>query len=237
MPMLLDNIESGPIKAKNRFRNVFFVVKNIPFVGMNKTLNRPFVCLNKPFRDENGFTLIELIVTLVVAAIILTIAVPSMREVLQRTRLTTQANNLMADIALAKSQALGKGVVVICSSSNGNVCDGAGWNSGRLIFADAPPNNFTYTAGVDRLIKYSDPLPAGSIQVAATTFPDPLIINTEGDLVDVLMTKVIALAAAPGAGAPLFVDLCDVQRRVPGRTIELRTKMSTVVSNTPPACP
>jgi prepilin-type N-terminal cleavage/methylation domain-containing protein len=58
---------------------------------------------------KNGFTLIELLVTLAIAAILLTTAIPSFREIIRNNQLTTQANNLVTALHLARSEAVNGG--------------------------------------------------------------------------------------------------------------------------------
>lgn len=215
----------------------FFVANKLPFVGNNYTFTIPFVENNAPFMRNVGFTIVELVITLLIVAIMTAVAIPQMRALFQNNRLTTQANSLISDITLAKDFAKGRGIVVICTSSNGTTCDTSGWGSGRLIFADAAPNDFTYTAATDRLLRYTDPLPAGSIEVTLTTFPDPLIFSTQGSLVNTFQQRLMALATAPGAGASINLMICDVNRAVPGRTIEIRTNGTPAISTVPAVCP
>lgn len=53
-----------------------------------------------------GFTLVELIVTVAVFAILMAVAVPSFQTTMQRNRLTTQANELLAAVQASRSEAL-----------------------------------------------------------------------------------------------------------------------------------
>ena len=71
--------------------------------------------------NEMGFTLVELIVTMAIAAIILTQAVPSFSTMISNNRLTTQTNDLVADINLARSEAIKRGLrVILCRTANPN---------------------------------------------------------------------------------------------------------------------
>lgn len=72
-----------------------------------------------------GFTLIELLVTLAVAAIILTIAVPSFQGLIERNQLTTEANTLAAALQTARSEAVKLGQDV--SLSAGGISFAAGF--------------------------------------------------------------------------------------------------------------
>ncbi|MEW6679107.1 MAG: GspH/FimT family pseudopilin [Pseudomonadota bacterium] len=85
-----------------------------------------------------GFTMIELLVTIAIAAILLGLAVPSFMDFLRNTRLTTQANDLVLAFAYAKSEAVKRGVrVTVCSRQNDTTCAGsATWDTGYLVFVD-----------------------------------------------------------------------------------------------------
>ena len=54
------------------------------------------------YSDMSGFTLIEMIVVMVFAAIILTIAVPNFNTLIRNNTLATQANELVSALSLAR---------------------------------------------------------------------------------------------------------------------------------------
>lgn len=56
-----------------------------------------------------GFTFIELITVTVVMGIVLAIAVPNFADLVRSSRMTTQANDLMADLLYARSEAAARG--------------------------------------------------------------------------------------------------------------------------------
>jgi len=212
-----------------------FVIPNIPFIGYRNTNNKPLVGNKSPFDRYFGFTITELAVTVLVVAILGSIALHTMRDAFENNRIITQTNSLISDINLARDQALGRGVVVICTSSDAASCNGAGWTSGRLMFVDSSPNDYAFTPGTDRMLRYTEPLPTGSIQVLSTTFPDPLIFNAQGTVINIFNARVMSLATAPGAGSSLNFVLCGTYRAAPGRTIEIKTNGTPVVS--PAVCP
>ncbi len=101
-----------------------------------------------------GFTLIELIVTLVVAALILAIGVPSFLALIQNNRLTTSTNELVGSLNLARSEAIKRGIrVTACKSSDGASCSNAGnWAQGWIVFTDND-NNAAYNNASETLLR------------------------------------------------------------------------------------
>lgn len=62
-----------------------------------------------PVSVQRGFTLVELMVTVVVLGIFLSIAVPSFRSLLEAQRVKAMAYDMVADLSLARSEALKRG--------------------------------------------------------------------------------------------------------------------------------
>jgi type IV fimbrial biogenesis protein FimT len=84
-----------------------------------------------------GFTLVELMVTLFVLAILLGIAVPSFRDAAVGSRVSSYANDLVASVHLARSEAIKRNdAVTLCASSDGATCeDDGGWEVGWVVLA------------------------------------------------------------------------------------------------------
>jgi type IV fimbrial biogenesis protein FimT len=100
-----------------------------------------------------GFTLIELMVTVAVVAILAAIAFPSFQGVLRSNRVASASNDLLTSFTLARSEAIrntrGAGV---CASSNGTSC-GNDWGTGWLVWADSNGNG-SMDAG-ENVVRYS----------------------------------------------------------------------------------
>lgn len=80
---------------------------------------------------EGGFTLVELMVTLAIAAIVMTMAIPSFTDMTKNNRLTTQTNQLVTALNLARSEAITRRVAIDVTATDaadsGNEW-GEGWS-------------------------------------------------------------------------------------------------------------
>ncbi len=85
-----------------------------------------------------GFTLFELITTLSISAVVVTIGVPAFSQLLANTRITTTINELLTDIHFARSESINRGQrVAICPSADSSRCLGSrGWQRGWIVFVD-----------------------------------------------------------------------------------------------------
>lgn len=89
-----------------------------------------------------GFTLIELMVTVLIGVILLTIAAPSFMSTIERNRVTTQTNEFVTTFNLARLEAIKRGSPVsVCVSTDGASCAATGnWAGGWMIFSDRNGN-------------------------------------------------------------------------------------------------
>jgi type IV fimbrial biogenesis protein FimT len=77
--------------------------------------------------SASGFTVVELMITVAVAAILLALALPSFRETIISSNVTETTNQLIGDLNLARSEAVRRGTLVaVISTSGTNSWDG-GW--------------------------------------------------------------------------------------------------------------
>jgi type IV fimbrial biogenesis protein FimT len=61
---------------------------------------------------QSGFTIVELMITVVIAGIVLAFGVPNFRQFMTENRTVTHVNNLITALNLARGEAITRGVVV-----------------------------------------------------------------------------------------------------------------------------
>lgn len=95
-------------------------------------------------RSQHGFTLYELMITLVVVGVILTFGIPNLTAFTLNSRMTAAANDLHAAFQMARSEAArSRTNITICASADpmgaGSDCDGT-WDQGYIVFIDDDAN-------------------------------------------------------------------------------------------------
>ncbi len=85
-----------------------------------------------------GFTIIEMMITIAILAVLVAAVAPSFIETIRMSRLQTQSNALFTSLMLARSEAVKRNYpVVVCKSADGAACTAAGnWEQGWLVFPD-----------------------------------------------------------------------------------------------------
>lgn len=113
-------------------------------------------------RQAAGFSIIEMAVVVAIIAIMIGFAVPSFREFLVNYRASSQANDLLADVAFARGEAakLGRTVQI--------VADAGGWAAGWIVGADL---NGDTTISATEVMRQHGPIVEefGLVEVAALT--------------------------------------------------------------------
>jgi len=115
--------------------------------------------------SNKGFTLIELMITLAIAAILLTTAVPGFEALIANNRLSTQANAFIGALQLARSEAIKRNLnVTVCKSGVNqnwqNCSNNSGFEQGWIVFVD--PQNLGTPVNDEAIInKNNQGMPQG----------------------------------------------------------------------------
>jgi type IV fimbrial biogenesis protein FimT len=89
---------------------------------------------------QHGFTVYELLITMLVVGVIITIGIPNFAALTQNSRISATANDLLGSFHLARSEAArSKANVTLCASSNSLTAQaacGGTFDDGWIIFVD-----------------------------------------------------------------------------------------------------
>jgi type IV fimbrial biogenesis protein FimT len=165
--------------------------------------------------QNRGFTIPEIVITLGIVAIVLSMAVPAVGTTIKNNRLATTLNQVVTDLHIARSEAAKRGVrVILCRSANPNAeppsCGGTEkvWTSGYLIFAD--DGNYTnnwYNPGTDTLLRLGQPVTSGVELHTNSTWNNNLEFNINGSTNE--------------GGSTAMMSICDDRGKGLGRQIRV----------------
>lgn len=94
-----------------------------------------------------GFTTVELLVTMMIAAILIALAAPSFKRTIQSNNMSSAVNTFMTDMRYARSEAIRRGGrVILCRADPPDAAapscltttpaGSSGWSSGWIVFQD-----------------------------------------------------------------------------------------------------
>jgi len=161
-------------------------------------------------QQNSGFSLIELMVTIGIFAILVAMAAPSFNNIMADNKLTSARDNLISALQFAKTEAISRNTeVAICPSTNGTGCSGSeDWSEGWIIYEDT---GIGTTSTVGTIIR---------VQAAVDNIE---VIHTghRGTLTPDLFIRYVPQGYATDS-SPIpaqAVGFCDPQDRVEARTL------------------
>ena len=125
---------------------------------------------------ERGFTLVELMVTLAVAVVLLSTAVPSLRTFTLRNQMATSQSAFMGTLAYARTEAARRGTAVFIVAMAGGPA-GNEYANGWDVFADADADG-VFGAGDGASLRHYEAPPASLVFHG----PNRVTINSSGYL-------------------------------------------------------
>jgi len=192
-------------------------------------------------RKIAGFTIVELMITIAVAAVMMGFALPAVRQFLQGNRMTSQLNMLSSALATARSSAITQNArVLICPSSDGSTCTATTtWQNGWIAFIDRN-NDFTHSlstsgcnqdATTDCLLSRQQTLTGSNTLTAASGVGDMLGYNGTGTgICDANKDKTPESCVA----ANTYFKICDTRGAGSARGLAIsNTGRSTIIDKTP----
>lgn len=168
-------------------------------------------------RGGAGFTVVELMVTVAVASVLLTIAVPSFNQMIVSGRLTAQSNEIVAAMSMARSEAIKRNAnVTLCRSEDSIQCvTAAGAWQNWIIRVGAGAGTVVRQGSINTF--------GGTLVVRSTLSIDQVVFGADG------------LARTGGATvADHAVTVCSrraVDRNVRRIVLGAGSRMSTASSN------
>lgn len=122
-------------------------------------------------RKIHGFTLIELMVTLAVAAVVMGIAIPSFNTSMRNNSSVTLGSELSVALNYARSEAVKRAArVSVCASNDGTTCMAANnWKEGWLVFVDTATSDSAAAVTVGTVLRYWDDLNPDAVITAKRT--------------------------------------------------------------------
>ncbi len=152
-------------------------------------------------RSQSGFTILELMFTVSIMVLIVSMAMPSMTTFVQRNRLSGEVRGIVGATALARSEAISRRIdVAVLPRVPSTPVVAADWNSGwRVMEVDSD------SAPFGDVIRQSDPYPTGYTMVFANA-ATALEFNPRGVL-NLPANEVITLSNGKGHTVTVHMPL------------------------------
>jgi type IV fimbrial biogenesis protein FimT len=133
---------------------------------------------SQPSEKSRGFTLIELIFVIAIAAILCAISLPALGSLMQSSQSRSAYNQLLTALNLARSAAVARGnEVVLCPSADQSHCDESlWWQHGWIAFQDSDRNG--KRNGNEPLLAVAQALPG--VAVASSAGREHVTYRTDG---------------------------------------------------------
>ena len=115
-------------------------------------------------RTQHGFTLYELMITVLIVGVVLAFGIPNMQAFTQNSRMTSTANDLHAAFHLARSESSrAKTNITVCASANSMAaaadCGGT-WDQGYIVFVDED-GDLTRSGAAETVLRAHAAIPDG----------------------------------------------------------------------------
>ncbi len=161
-------------------------------------------------RKSDGFTIVELMITILVLAVLISLGAPNLQQMIVNNRLTTEVNSLVAGLQYARSEALRRNAVVTIGSNSTD------WSGGWSVWLDTDADNVVDST--ETLLR------AQSAQASGYTIKPPSSVTTSPAALRFNPNGTIANAS------PLITEVC--KSGVVGRVVTVSPVGQVQTSNT-----
>lgn len=161
-------------------------------------------------RKSDGFTIVELMITILVLAVLVSLGAPNLQQMIINNRLTTEVNSLVAGLQYARSEALRRNAVVTIGAT------GTDWSGGWSVWLDTDADNAVDST--ETLLR------AQSAQTAGYTIKPPSSVTTSPAALRFNPNGTIANAS------PLITEVC--KSGTVGRVVTVSLVGQVQTSNT-----
>ena len=188
--------------------------------------------MNRAVVREHGFTLIELMVTLVVAGILLALGIPSLTRLISNNRIAQQTNEFVNALNLARSEAVkrSQGVAIRSTSAGLGIEFATGWQ----VFND--PNADGALASAADVIRESGGL-SGKTTLRRVTCVGSVCTDADASMTD-RQYIVFTARGGNGAGTAAWFRACDAgNTSLPGRIVQVSSVGRVSLSSSTATCP
>ena len=154
---------------------------------------------------QHGLTLLEVLATLALTALILGIGVPAFNGLGASSRQTAEINNFVRHLQLARSNAVKTGRDhVLCPSSDMKLCrEDTDWEQGYILFEDSNSNGLRDNR--EPLVQASRPASEIGIDMQSTAGRKHVTYRADGR----------------SAGSNLTLTFCDPSKHIPPKAVIL----------------
>jgi type IV fimbrial biogenesis protein FimT len=163
----------------------------------------------KQLRFLNGFTLIEILVSIAILGVLIAVALPSFSNTIKRYRISAIRDELTASLQMARSEAIKRRTQIIIARNTSNcifdVPDSQDWHCGWRLVVDSNNNG---TANANEEVIQNTILPTGFMLGHPNAgSPSKVVANRWGQI-SPLANRFVISPIATGVADPETLTIC-----------------------------
>lgn len=158
--------------------------------------------MNPCMTNNKGLSLIQLMITVAIMAILLTVGAPSMQSILQHNRVIAAVNEISSAARTARFTAIDQEeTTIICPTSDYATC-GTDWSLAKIVFADENANG--KRDNNEPIILSTDPVGTGLVLSGISA---PLTFTADGSVSLATTIKLCPTSGDNKAASAVLISL------------------------------